>query len=390
MSRLPTKLALTAASLFIILLTTEGMLRLYSAHSPYVLMPPGTEKMFHFDPAYVQGFDGTNYFRINHHGWRGPDIGNPDDELLIAAIGGSTTECAYLDETETWPHLVQQELNRQGSTVNMANLGRSGHATPGHLYLANYFVPQHPFDAALILTGINDLSPILERGDFYQPEAGKPYPLNAAFRTTFWKAPPYQPDSQRPFPFNLAVFNTYASWAHARNLMKSFSGDPYLDIQNGKYIADRAAKRNSADTILTSLPDLQPALEQYADNLRAIIKAFRNQGLPVYFCTQPHRYHPGMPAEEARLFIGLGYSGNADREDVQAKYTPALQAQGLRAFNETLVTVCREEGVPCLDLAEKLYGREGLYYDEMHFTEKGAQAVAREIAAFLAPLVKSL
>jgi hypothetical protein len=55
----------------------------------------------------------------------------------------------------------------------------------------------------------------------------------------------------------------------------------------------------------------------------------------------------------------------------------------MRAYHETLLAVCEARQVECLDLAARLGTEESLFYDDVHFTERGAWAAAGTIATYL-------
>src|SRR5438067_380709 len=56
--------------------------------------------------------DGTRY-TINSRGVRGPELPSRDAAYRILCVGCQTTECLFLDDDETWPHLLMEHLNRQ-------------------------------------------------------------------------------------------------------------------------------------------------------------------------------------------------------------------------------------------------------------------------------------
>jgi hypothetical protein len=67
---------------------------------------PNLHRIFRPDPNIMPGVQGESNFIVNSQGVRGDEF-SPDDDYRILAIGGSTTECLYLDQTEAWPYLVQ-------------------------------------------------------------------------------------------------------------------------------------------------------------------------------------------------------------------------------------------------------------------------------------------
>lgn len=107
-------------------------------------------------PEYMPGVYNPSTFSTNKDGIRGPDMG--DGAYRILCVGGSTTECSYLDDTETWPHLLREELNKEEFPVWVGNAGKSGLNTWHHLLQAEFLLPQLGVDMVLVLCGINDLT----------------------------------------------------------------------------------------------------------------------------------------------------------------------------------------------------------------------------------------
>ena len=77
--------------------------------------PPNHEYLFHPNSSIFSGISGESHFTINSLGYRGNEIKNHADEYRILIVGGSTSECLYLDNTETWPYLL---MNKLGKTID--------------------------------------------------------------------------------------------------------------------------------------------------------------------------------------------------------------------------------------------------------------------------------
>lgn len=158
-------LTLTLVSLALALVLGELALRLASPGRYYV-WEPGIRKIFRPMPSIMPGIQGESRFFINEHGLRG-DPFSPDQGYRILAVGGSTTECLYLDQTEAWPRLLQERLNAgSGRRVWVGNVGKSGQMTRNHLVQVETLTRQYPrIDAVLLLAGVNDLMRRLKEED---------------------------------------------------------------------------------------------------------------------------------------------------------------------------------------------------------------------------------
>lgn len=107
------KILLLCFSVAFALLLGESALQfaLYSIHNKgYYFMPPRHKAVFRPQPSIMPGISGDSNFYTNSNGVRGDEF-TDQDTYRIMAIGGSTTECAYLDQPETWTHLLQESLD---------------------------------------------------------------------------------------------------------------------------------------------------------------------------------------------------------------------------------------------------------------------------------------
>jgi hypothetical protein len=59
----------------------------------------------------------------------------------------------------------------------------------------------------------------------------------------------------------------------------------------------------------------------------------------------------------------------------------------MSAFNAELLAVCTARALRCFDLAERIPRSTSFFFDDVHFTERGAAAVGTEVASFLAPIL---
>lgn len=140
----------------------------------YLVHLANSKRFFAPLPEFVPGVRDTAHFDTNQFGIRGPDFGPDGSEYRILAVGGSTTECAMLDQPETWTALVGKAIpaTASGEKVWVGNVGRSGLTSRDHVVEMKYFVPQLPrLDRVVIMVGINDLTSALKQGySYHAPE----------------------------------------------------------------------------------------------------------------------------------------------------------------------------------------------------------------------------
>ena len=93
--------------------------------------------------------------------------------------------------------------------------------------------------------------------------------------------------------------------------------------------------------------------------------------------TQPALYRSDLtPAEENLLWFGQGPGHDYF-------YSSRVMAEALALYNQTVLDICRQRQVECLDLAELLPRDTTIFYDDVHFTEQGARQVAGVMADYL-------
>jgi lysophospholipase L1-like esterase len=193
-------------SLVVGLALGEAGVRLF-LDNRYHMWPPGLRQVFTPLPTVMPGITGPSRYVINQNGLRGDPLPN-DDMYKILAIGGSTTECVYLDETEAWPYLLQQSLSQTNKKVWVGNAGRSGLNTKSHILQLTHLTEDGGIQAVIMLIGVNDFMQRLAKGDEYQPFLGiDSLPMSEyeiLMSQTFFTWP--GADNREPFFKRLAIY----------------------------------------------------------------------------------------------------------------------------------------------------------------------------------------
>lgn len=110
----------------------------------------------------------------NSKGYRSPEftIDKPANKTRIVTIGGSTTYGVGVNNDETWPHHLQQEL---GNDYEVINMGVPGYSTVENLLQTKMYLSELQPDLAIYYVGLNDLRNINIEGlkpdysDFHRP-----------------------------------------------------------------------------------------------------------------------------------------------------------------------------------------------------------------------------
>lgn len=347
----------------------EAVLRLFWRDA-YCVWPPHLHQELHPNPDIMPGVSGTSRFEINSIGMRADEL-SEDRDFRILALGGSTTECLYLDQTEAWPHLLQERL---GPRAWVGNAGRSGLHTRHHRLQAEKLLDQLPrMEAVIVLTGVNDFSLRLSQDTAWRPaDFTSAKDLSRLMQEAFAIRPPWFVEG--PF-YKRTIF-----WQMSKRLGRTLrSGGATQDAPGRVYEVWRRHRRE-APRVRQQLPDLGPALAEYADNLRAIARSAARHHTRIVFVTQPSLWRDDLPPNLQRL-LWLGGVGPFQKEAGHEYYSVSALAAGMDAYNRTLLATCRRTpGAVCLDLATLLPKDTSVFYDDVHFNEMGSRQVAEILA----------
>lgn len=353
------------------------VIEFYAIRTGYRLRPDqpfhsrGVNLRLVFDPIpeTMPGLDGPAIYTTDSHGIRPSRVSGAPQSNSLICVGGSSTECTYLDDRETWPARLMQELNHGsgGEELLVGNLGISGYSTREHLEMLCHHDGPDGLRGVILQTGINDLWRHLaneDEGMDLERFADKP----AEFRPLI--API---ERRKPYWTRSNVIEFYHTVTRLRGeplpadlaMVESAGGDEY------KIRRERRAKARLTD----SLPDLSSGLARYEEQIRKIIECCRERGLYVAFTTQPVLWDAGLAGDIAsRCWFGWLPDGSYLELGVLRR--------AMDAYNRRLLDVCAEEGAPCVDLGA-LNGRPEFFYDDCHFTEEGAAEVGRLVALAL-------
>jgi lysophospholipase L1-like esterase len=284
-------------------------------------------------------------------------------------VGGSTTECLYVSDQQTWPWLVQEQLReRLGTKAFVGNAGKSGLVTPHHLYLLERYRHAEQFDTVVVLCGINDLGALVlgsRAFDERQRDAAEESLLPSV-------------TEGRPY---------YRRFALVRHLSRLpiFPARTQARVQDprGDWVA--AERKNRQDALQRNTKrevsaKLSLGCAVYGATLKKIIYLCKSRGQRIYLMTQPTIYRADLPDDLQRL-VWNNQHGSA--------FTIEALETMMAAFNRTMLDVCREEGVECLDLAALIPKDTSAFYDDCHFNIAGNEKVATAVTDFLATRLSS-
>ena len=301
----------------------------------------------------LPGVSDTVTVTTNKWGMRGDPI--PSDwteRITIIAIGGSTTKCSFLPDDKTWPTQLQKLLRQVKPDIMVQNAGLTGHSTRGHTLLMEQMVTKVKPDMIVLLVGLNDLGVSLseEEVNHYLSSPGLHYSIFAQSR----------------------VIQLLYSWYRIlvdKIPVEEKPGELERELFELKPLTRRTSLPEDVKTIL-------PSLQLFQNNVETIIDSARENNIDILLLTQPLLFGDSdywdQIQGESYWFQDQAYSISA------ATYWNLLSI-----FNETLLETCALKAVPCYDLAAVVPHRQEYFYDAMHFTESGAELVARKTFQFM-------
>lgn len=341
----------------------------------------------------MPGVEGVATFRTNAHGIRGENFGNDDAEYRILAFGGSTTQNVYPDQTEAWPLLLGTLLGPTGDGRHTwtGSVGRSGATTRTNVVQFRHLIPSLPrVDAVVMLLGVNDLGAALRQGWAYVP----PPPLTAPsaeephIRQAFVRVPGRLPDQFPEYAPGIApAYKRLALWNVARLARDAWimrSGGLRQDRFGETLITWRRHRRETS-AIHDSLPPLDEPLAEYRGYLESLADMADMYGVRLILMTQPVLWRDDLGEAELRL-LWMGGTGDFQTDPTQSYFAPGALAEGMRAYNEALLDVCRARKLECVDLAAAVPADTTMFYDDVHPTEAGSLRFAEVLAAYLREL----
>lgn len=338
-----------------VLLVSQAIVSLAMSSSELFSLPPNLSRRLEIPRGTVPGLSGTQMVSTDQNGFRVTKTieyqGKPPGTVRIFAIGGSTTEQSLLDDYKTWTHLLQESLQAQGGNhvIEVINAGASGTRAIHHLASLRAIAAFQP-DVVLLLVGINDWTKHI-REHFGSDAYGR---LSAGL-------------------WGMQLENTLMG----KGIRAAF--DAAKGRISGATLVEEAPMRGQTASIVRA-DTRKLRLEHVATDYAAVLEEIAAECLRIdtrcVLLTQPHAYR-----EEASPELRRRFWMTPPFED----YTLDLESLAAIAetYNTHLLAVANEHGLGACDLASKMSSELDGFYDDCHFNEAGARAVAAGVAECL-------
>lgn len=302
----------------------------------------------------------------NSLGFRGPEP--PKDwssHLTVLAVGGSTTECYFLSDGTDWPAVLDRRLHPILPNLWINNAGLNGHSTYGHQVLLDNYVLQLKPDVILFLIGINDVGK--DKMDRFD---------NTLVRNAYvdldgswWK------NMARTIAQNSELISTVRLIIQGVKTQKLHYGDNvYMPVRPADTLTLPPAR------IQAELDSRKPHLKPYRERVQRLVTTCRKAGIEPVLITQP-------------LLVGFGRDSTTQTDLAKFRLHDTengeLTWKRLEIYNAITREVAASQHVHLIDLARELPKKGEYYYDEMHYTEAGADKVSSIISGDLGSYLKA-
>ncbi len=262
-----------------------------------------------------------------------PSVRFEKPDVTIAFFGGSTTECGAVKEELRFPALVSRRAEKQGIDVNVLNVAHSGNTLHDSInVLLNHVVLDRP-DIAVVMHASNDIGVLREYPD-YGPRMARPLDASDFLR---W----------------VKQWASGHSWFVARMRYA-------IAEMEGMGVKPVLMREQNV------LPDSAFPEQQYRNRVRAFVALARSLDIEPVLMTEPY----------AQFRTNLTPEWKNDTVQDEA--------------NRVLRGVGSESGVLVIDLMAHMQATVpdfnepmAVFYDAIHFTDRGSQVVGEYIAARL-------
>lgn len=265
-------------------------------------------------------------FETDSRGYIKPSKIYPDPDVTIAFMGGSTTECSFVQEFKRFPYLVGKLLGDEGLKVNVLNAGRSGNNIHHSLnILINHIIVDKP-NYVVVMHAANDIGLLAATGS-YELAMGSDVTLSSVSKLLVKK------------------LSTQSSLV---GILRYATIDARMEVNSG-----------------SSGQQIDAGKKMFEERIAAFAKLGDAFGFEMILMTQPS----GKPND---------YTPNWVVREHQ------------ESFNESIRKVAESEGVQLIDLDQHINSRDDqhlIFYDGIHVTDHGSEVYAKKIVEEIARMI---
>lgn len=302
----------------------------------------------------IPGLSGATKFTVNNLGMRGQNWSSDfftDNNESVFIVGGSTTECLYLDDTASLNAKTQLYINKLDKNVRtrVFAAGKSGDFTRDHLAMLSQRIVHLRPKYVVLFCGINDLRRLASSE--FDPLIFPNYP-EANFKGNLKKD-------------LVLVLSSLHLFRRLFYMLKQIHTPGEVVRLSTNYKEKIESLRKMP--IGNSYPEIDTTW--YKSNLLSMIAICQSNEIELIVMTQATTWH--MPSK--REYHWMRYINGT-------QYTPKQMQKKMDEINQITRTVALSKGIQVIDLAKLALDKPDLFYDDCHFTRAGADFAGRLIA----------
>lgn len=334
--------------------------------------PPFFHFVFKPDERYLRMTDSLEFaeypLTTDQNGFIEPSAIHDQPDYSFFFLGGSTTECMFVQETVRFPYLTGSLVEKAtDKKINSYNSGVSGnHSLHSINLLINKILPLQP-DIVFLMHNVNDLNILLYEGDYWNEN-----PSRSMIETVrIFKG--YQPISFTEASKSLVrslIPHLYHRIFLFKNMIISNDQNP-SNVQFDEFSRIRGKK-------LVYQFDKMKLL--FSNNLRIFIHIVQESGAIPVLLTQANRL-----TEEPDPLV-VDHLRNLIEMGIEYRQYKSMYDQ----FNECIRETGNRYQVLVIDLDRLVPKTSQFMYDTMHFNNEGSKFVSEVIANQVIPLLGNL
>lgn len=304
-------------------------------------------------------------YSTNNYGYRGDEIiePKPDNEYRIFMVGGSTTECLFLDDTLAVTYHLQNKLNDlipSGKEIKVFGAGKSGDKTYDHIAMISHRILFLEPDMIIIFPGINDLAAAIYNKDYTHPQVYDIVPEINFMNMIRYALTEFQ-IGRRMYTVLQPLF--YDQSEETIQMAIAYKSDykTLVDMKKKHPVSDKKPRTD---------------LESYRLNLETIIGMAQIHAVDLMFMTQATSWNSQIDSN--------CYDWNWITYKNKVHYKEEYMDAALETYNDVLKNLGREYSIPVYDLAADIPKSLEYFYDDCHFNVNGSDFASTRFADFIA------
>lgn len=291
--------------------------------------------------------DSIIHFSTNNYGYRGHEllIPKPDSIYRVFLVGGSTTECIYIDDSKSNNTLMEQYLKPVNGEV--FNAGKAGDFTTDHIAMIAHRILHLEPDVIVLFCGINDL-----RKTEYD----------------YSHRPTTEDQDIRHIPYYKLFLSELQLFRRFYNIFKTHSIET-ITIETKYKLAVASLKKMPYGT---DLPVFNT--KAYEKNLRSIIGMCKINNVQLLLVSQAVTWNSKM--DDFEDLNWLSFLGKYRYKEEQLK-------EQMIVYNNIMKKLAIETNTQFYDLGAEIPATKAYFYDDCHFNNGGAKFYAEHVANLL-------